>query len=586
MENRQNYLKALSQLNEMELADNIKKWEEIAADDKNGLEARIAAYQNAADTMIALSKMQKEDETREIQTKLDQIESIEAKSYKKRSKADKDLMLQKTSLTEQLAVINKKYGIQDENTQLQAAKNISKAVEAEGNRLHELNKSVMEANGDDLGVKLESEIQKWDALSLSLSQNGKATEQTTKYIANAKEAALELIELSYKYGKQSTQLSISQADQMEDLNKKYLTGKITVEEYGKAQKDLQKVFQIDTLDSQIKNVTSQIEILRNSMDGLDENQTSGIKDKIAELQKQLAELANKRYEIDVTARTDDAKKALQGIQKTFESIKQYTNDATTAISDIASVGYQNQVTAVEELETAQQKRYEKEVANINNSTISETDKANKLKVLEAERQAQSEANDRKKKKAEAEQAKFEKALNIANTIANTAAAVTKALPNIPLAIAVGVMGAAQLYKIIATKIPEYAEGTDNHPGGPAIVGEGKKKELVQMPDGSSFVAEKPTLINLPRSTKVIPLENELLSRQASNATAIIANGTIRNTAYAEQREIAQQWEIAKWQSRQNAKIFAKGNKKIVNNIKTNIDFGWTRYVNRNIYGKN
>lgn len=590
LENRQNYLKALSQMNELELKDNIDKWNEIANDDKKGLEARVEAYQAANDAMLQLSTLQKEDEVRVVQTKLDQIEAIEKKSVSKRTNAEKDLVLQKTSLQEQLAVINKKYSIQDENTQITTTKNISKAVESEVNRLHELNKSILNAKGDDLGVKIETEAQKWDALSKSLKENNAETEETSKSIANAKEAAISLIELNYTYAKEGTQMAIDQAEQMQSLNEKYLSGKITVQEYTKAQKELQKVFQIEALDSQIKNITNQMDILRKSMEGLDENDTSSIQDKLKELEKQLAELNGKKVEIEISAKTEDAEKSIKKIQKLTEQIAEVSGNVTSAISDIASVGYNNQITEVENLEAAQQKRYEKEVTNINNSTLSEEQKANKLKVLEATRQAQSEANERKQKKAEADQAKFEKTINMASAVSNGAVAFTKALTAGPfigpiLAASIAAMTVAQVYKIAATKIPEYAEGTDNHPGGPAIVGEGKHKELVQTPDGNSFIADKPMLIDLPKSTKVLPLDDKIFAYESSKTTRTISEGTVRNTVYTEQMQTNQQWEIAKWQARQNAKALAKNNNRIVNNINTKIDLGWISYVNRNIYGK-
>lgn len=59
-------------------------------------------------------------------------------------------------------------------------------------------------------------------------------------------------------------------------------------------------------------------------------------------------------------------------------------------------------------------------------------------------------------------------------------------------------------------ISAYAKGTGSHPGGPAILGDGKGNnsgsELVNLPDGKSFLsADKPTLYpDLPKGTSVIP----------------------------------------------------------------------------------
>jgi phage-related protein len=60
---------------------------------------------------------------------------------------------------------------------------------------------------------------------------------------------------------------------------------------------------------------------------------------------------------------------------------------------------------------------------------------------------------------------------------------------VPVAIVTGAVGALQLAKVLATPIPQYAEGTDAHPGGLAVVGEGKHNELVQMPGGKSHLLQ-------------------------------------------------------------------------------------------------
>ena len=59
-------------------------------------------------------------------------------------------------------------------------------------------------------------------------------------------------------------------------------------------------------------------------------------------------------------------------------------------------------------------------------------------------------------------------------------------------------------KIPKWEVPQYAKGTDGHPGGLAIVGE-KGRELIKLPDGRSFISpEGDTLLNLPKGTHVIP----------------------------------------------------------------------------------
>ncbi|MEH7070654.1 hypothetical protein V7034_20830 [Priestia megaterium] len=58
-------------------------------------------------------------------------------------------------------------------------------------------------------------------------------------------------------------------------------------------------------------------------------------------------------------------------------------------------------------------------------------------------------------------------------------------------------------KIKKWTIPEYAKGTDGHPGGPAVLGDGKKKEAWLTPDGQMGISPATdTLYNLPAGTRV------------------------------------------------------------------------------------
>lgn len=59
--------------------------------------------------------------------------------------------------------------------------------------------------------------------------------------------------------------------------------------------------------------------------------------------------------------------------------------------------------------------------------------------------------------------------------------------------------------ISTSNIKEYARGTNFHPGGLAIVGDGGGPELIQYPNGRLALSPSTdTLVNLPRGTKVMP----------------------------------------------------------------------------------
>ena len=63
-------------------------------------------------------------------------------------------------------------------------------------------------------------------------------------------------------------------------------------------------------------------------------------------------------------------------------------------------------------------------------------------------------------------------------------------------------------KLSEWNVPQYAKGTQGHPGGLAVVGDGKGRnagsELIQTPDGKTLLSPaKDTLLNLPKGTQVL-----------------------------------------------------------------------------------
>lgn len=54
------------------------------------------------------------------------------------------------------------------------------------------------------------------------------------------------------------------------------------------------------------------------------------------------------------------------------------------------------------------------------------------------------------------------------------------------------------------KVPQYARGTNGHPGGPAIVGDGGGPELISSRNGLALSPGKSTLMNLPKGAQVLP----------------------------------------------------------------------------------
>jgi hypothetical protein len=119
----------------------------------------------------------------------------------------------------------------------------------------------------------------------------------------------------------------------------------------------------------------------------------------------------------------------------------------------------------------------------------------------------------KQKEIANREAKAKQRQALFNIAIDTAQAVVAALPNVPLAVAVGVLGAVQLALVASQKIPQYKDGTDNHGGGLMLVNDGAGSnfaEKVITPDGKEFTPQgRNVLLDAPKGTKVMTHEQQI-----------------------------------------------------------------------------
>jgi len=202
---------------------------------------------------------------------------------------------------------------------------------------------------------------------------------------------------------------------------------------------------------------------------------------------------------------------------TLNDIEGVYKNSTEAIGNILDIGFEAQKARLADLETLQEKNYEKGVKQIQDSTGTEEEKAARLKVLDSRRMAEKEANDRKLRQMETERAQFEKAASITSIILDTTKAVIGFLHNpggfagVALSVTAGILGAAQLAKAIATPVPHYktgagVNGKPLHTGGKAVVGDGYEPELITEPGKKPYLsAAVPTMLDLAPMTSVVPI---------------------------------------------------------------------------------
>lgn len=175
------------------------------------------------------------------------------------------------------------------------------------------------------------------------------------------------------------------------------------------------------------------------------------------------------------------------------------------ISNSVIEGAKNKLTAMTEYQISLiDAREQAELASLGRMTMSDEKRTEKKIELELKYKAQRDKLHREEVAQLRRMAIFQKGLDLSKIAINTAVAVSKDL-GMPWKIAADIaIGAAMAAQVLAQQIPQYAKGTDNHKGGMAIVGE-EGTELGILPSGKKFLTRnKPTLMNLPAKTKIIP----------------------------------------------------------------------------------
>lgn len=184
------------------------------------------------------------------------------------------------------------------------------------------------------------------------------------------------------------------------------------------------------------------------------------------------------------------------------------------ITSIVTSAFDARIEQIEEEQEKNEEAGEEEIERIEklaeDGAIS-TEEAEARKRAAEERTAQKD-KELEKQKAELEQrqAKWQKANSIVQTTIATSLAIMQAfaqagpIAGAVLAAVIAAMGAAQIAIIAAQPVPKYAKGTDNHPGGLAIVGDGGRQEVIETDNGAYITPSVPTLVDIPKRAKVIP----------------------------------------------------------------------------------
>jgi len=324
--------------------------------------------------------------------------------------------------------------------------------------------------------------------------------------------------------KKQDQNSIERDDELHALDVRYQEGLIKEDEYQLERFKIEQTYSIKSQKILLDSLDDQIKLAKEKG-----------QDTVA-LEKQIAD-AKAKIDEDLT------NKLLENREKLKEKEREVATAVIGGIKQLVDDGYDRQKNALQDQVNAIDAKTQKEIDAVNQSVLSEQDKAAKIATINATANAQKQQLANRQKEEDVKKAQFDKLIAIFQigvettktvteltqkaALAKAAAAGFYASGNpiqggiaaasaasiaaqIPLAIA---SGAIEAGLIAAQPIPKYKTGTSNHPGGPFYAGDGGRSEIVIGPDGTAFITPSvPTLYDMPQGTIVLPDANKEIEK--------------------------------------------------------------------------
>lgn len=337
----------------------------------------------------------------------------------------------------------------------------------------------------------------------------KITEQSAKTQLQIEEDRVKkmLKSIQEEADARSRAISGKESTEYDYLAKDYKKGLMSEEVYQFKKKAISDKYALIRFDEEQKMLEQQLNTF-----GLKEEEKNDIERRLADNRLEYEKWVNEQ---EIAAAEALAEKKKELLQDVFNFGQQLIEQR-----------FQNQLNALEEESEANDEwsEHEKErIDRLEEAGAISKEQADARKAV-VDDQAAARENELENKRAEIrkKQAVFEKAIAVADIMRELASAIFKIQAEAAAAAAIPFVGAAlaaaalsqipwitamagvQVATVLATPIPEYAQGTEDHPGGLAIVGDGGKSEMI-IAGGKVFrTPSTDTLVDLPPHSVVLP----------------------------------------------------------------------------------
>lgn len=376
--------------------------------------------------------------------------------------------------------------------------------------------SVEEGSKEEMSIRLEIlDKQKQEEIKAAESNGADVSLIEQKYLAERRKiyeeyAADSADEISKSAAAEQVVRNAQYNSDLKELEKLHAKKLVSDEEYEKKKADITERYSLETAKAAVESIEKQLSV---------ENMSQDDQEKLSEqLQKAKADLANAEADAEIAAikRVQDEEE--NSYKKRMKNAQRWMDVAGEAISNIGnlmSTLYEGDIDRIEKEQDANEDAYNADIERIEalaeSGAISEEEAEARKRAAEDKTSKKNEELEKRKVELQQKQAKWDKAVQIAQTGIATARGIMEAWQLGPIlgAVMAGVvaaMGAVQVATIAATPIPAYKEGTKNgaHIGGLAIVGDGGKQEVVVYGGKPWITPDTPTLVDLPRGAEVYP----------------------------------------------------------------------------------
>jgi hypothetical protein len=393
---------------------------------------------------------------------------------------------------------------------------------------------------DQLAIERENSKKGLELLQQDLEEEEKLREEKRQK---------QVDDIGEEFQRRGNLLEKAYAEELLELEEARSTGALTEKEYQNKRLKIEFGFQQESLESEIKYFEDFIALQKSFGEDVTEEEA-----KLAEARLKLRESGNSRPKNKTSQTTGDRDQIEEDLKWMKEQYSVVADEIKGLLSDAILGFFDRQKNKIQEQIDLLDVKNQKDIEAISASTASEEEKAAKIAIINAKAQAQKEQLEARQRQIDIQRARAEKAMAVAGIIAETGKAVIHQFTTgdtytaAGRAALVGIIGALQAARVLATPIPKFKSGktNENNYEGPAWVGDGGKSELHVKEDGTIVkTPAAPTLTYVGKNDLIFPDADRAIDDIVSASFKPMIHGSSAQVTMNNNKELVQEMRSLK-----------------------------------------